>query len=190
MTTICLVRHGETDWNVAERLQGMTDIPLNDRGIRQAQACANYLKDAAWDVIVTSPLQRARKTADIINQSLQVPLTELDECKERSFGDAEGMTIEKKNQKYKDAPIPNQEDRATFRKRVLSGISKINQRYHGQKVLLVAHGAVIGTILREFTTSEMNAGHTKLLNACISNIAFHSNQWEVRNFNQVDHLSE
>ena len=61
-TNIILVRHGQTEYNVQERLQGQIDIPLNDNGIQQANALAEYLKDTKIDVVVTSPLQRANVT--------------------------------------------------------------------------------------------------------------------------------
>ena len=61
-TNIILVRHGQTEYNVQERLQGQIDIPLNDNGMQQANALAEYLKDAKIDVAITSPLQRANVT--------------------------------------------------------------------------------------------------------------------------------
>lgn len=63
-TSICLIRHGETDWNVLGKVQGRTDIPLNSTGIVQAEKCAELLKLSKWDVIITSPLKRAKETAE------------------------------------------------------------------------------------------------------------------------------
>lgn len=63
---ICLVRHGETDWNKVGKIQGHTDIELNENGIRQAYACAEYLNNAPFELIITSPLKRAKQTAEII----------------------------------------------------------------------------------------------------------------------------
>ena len=60
-STVCLVRHGETDWNLRGRLQGQEDIELNETGIYQATRCGLYLARESWDVILTSPLSRARK---------------------------------------------------------------------------------------------------------------------------------
>jgi len=61
LTTICLVRHGETDWNAAKRIQGRTDIPLNDTGKWQAEQTGLYLKDAHWDVVIPVHLQGQKK---------------------------------------------------------------------------------------------------------------------------------
>ena len=66
ITKICIVRHGETDWNAQGRLQGRTDIPLNENGKVQAMKCGEFLAQNNWDAVITSPLKRARETAEII----------------------------------------------------------------------------------------------------------------------------
>ncbi|WP_371931551.1 histidine phosphatase family protein [Bacillus sp. MMSF_3328] len=86
MTEICLVRHGQTDWNAEGRIQGRTDIELNEMGVRQAAACRDHLANENWDIIISSPLQRARQTAEIINQNIQKPLVLMEEFIEKSFG--------------------------------------------------------------------------------------------------------
>ena len=68
-TTLGLLRHGQTDWNVDFRLQGVTDIPLNETGLAQARAAAAVLRSGDWDVLLTSPLVRASKTAQIVAES-------------------------------------------------------------------------------------------------------------------------
>jgi uncharacterized phosphatase len=75
-------------------------------------------------------------------------------------------------------------------KRVLDGIEKINQLYRGKKVLLVAHGAVINTLLAQFSNGEIGSGKTKLVNACISNIELINDEWKIKDFNQIGHLSK
>lgn len=88
MTEICFIRHGETDWNTAGKLQGRTDVPLNNTGVKQAEACSKFLNHSEWDIIITSPLARAKKTAEIIQQQLTIPLIEMEAFIEISFGDA------------------------------------------------------------------------------------------------------
>ncbi|MBS4195970.1 histidine phosphatase family protein [Lederbergia citri] len=190
MTTICLIRHGETDWNDLGKLQGRTDIPLNSTGIHQAEECRDFLKNDHWDLIVTSPLQRAKRTAKIINEGLQIPLIEMEEFAERSFGDAEGMTREEIETKYPDRDIPNQEERSALNERVMAGIEKINRKYGNKKVLLVAHGGVINAILSILSDGEIGSGKTRLINACISNINFQEEKWLINDYNQVGHLSK
>ncbi|MCR2821257.1 histidine phosphatase family protein [Lederbergia panacisoli] len=190
MTTICLIRHGETDWNALGRLQGRTDIPLNSTGVRQAEECRNFLKNDQWDLIVTSPLQRAKRTAEIINEGLQVELVEMEEFVERSFGDAEGMTRQEIDSAYPNRDVPNQEERSALNKRVMAGLEKINRKYGDKKALLVAHGGVINAILSILSDGEIGSGKTRLINACISNINFKDKKWLISDFNQVGHLSK
>ncbi|WP_092506052.1 histidine phosphatase family protein [Virgibacillus subterraneus] len=189
MTTICLIRHGETDWNASQKLQGATDIPLNTTGILQAEECAAFLESSQWDVIITSPLTRAKQTAEIINEKLNIPFAEMAAFKEKSFGDAEGTTPQERLERFPDKIFPNQEDEQSFKERIITGIHEINQTYQGSMLLLVAHGAVINSILGTISNGEIGAGKTKLVNACISNIYFQEEKWNVRDFNQVSHLS-
>lgn len=106
MTAVCLVRHGETDWNLQQKCQGKTDIPLNTTGERQARETGEYVKDFSWDIIVTSPLKRAKRTAEIINEYLHLPIVEMDDFKERDYGDAEGMPLEERTKRYPDNIYP------------------------------------------------------------------------------------
>ena len=92
LTTFALVRHGQTDWNAERRLQGSTDIPLNDVGRGQARDAAAVLSPYEWDAIVSSPLSRAAETADLIAEGLGLTVSRrVPELTERSFGPAEGM---------------------------------------------------------------------------------------------------
>ena len=84
---IYLIRHGETDWNKTKRLQGVTDIPLNAYGIELAEKTAEGLKDVPFDRIYTSPLIRAKETAQIILGTRQIPLLEDPRIKEIGFGE-------------------------------------------------------------------------------------------------------
>jgi probable phosphoglycerate mutase len=90
---LLVVRHGETDWNVANRWQGQSDTPLNDHGRAQAHALAARLRGYALGGIVSSDLSRARETAEIIAAALDIPGVRLDVgLRERSFGCFEGLT--------------------------------------------------------------------------------------------------
>lgn len=88
-----IVRHGETDWNKERRVQGHTDIPLNDYGRHLARETAEGMKDLHIDLGYTSPLLRAKETAEIILGGRDVPLWEDERIKEVGFGDYEGMYI-------------------------------------------------------------------------------------------------
>jgi len=190
MTTICLVRHGETDWNVQGKIQGKTDIPLNAEGKKQAARCAHSLTNSDWDVIITSPLKRAKRTAELINETLQLPLIEMPEFEEKHFGDAEGMTYEERALTFPDRHYPNQEDNYLFAERLSSGLQIINERYQNKRVLLVSHGGVINALLGTLSNGEIGSGKTRLLNACFSHIQFDQTNWVIENYNQVSHLEK
>ena len=93
--TIYLIRHGETDWNRENRLQGREDIELNETGLLQSEACAAALRDVPADLILTSPLKRARATAEIISRAAGFTQVVVEQdLIERDFGSAVGRGAE------------------------------------------------------------------------------------------------
>jgi uncharacterized phosphatase len=93
--TLAFIRHGQTDWNLNNQLQGSSDIPLNETGRQQARDAVTTLEGVDWEVIVSSPLSRARETASIIAAGLDIELgPAFDELKERDYGQGEGATAE------------------------------------------------------------------------------------------------
>jgi len=87
------LRHGQTAWNVEGRFQGHADIPLNELGLAQAHDAARILARCPIDIIVASPLVRARKTAEVVSEQIGKPLLFDDELKERPFGAFEGLVV-------------------------------------------------------------------------------------------------
>src|SRR3954452_16520556 len=107
---LCLVRHGETDWNVSRQLQGQTDIPLNATGRLQAELSGIYLARWHWDALISSPLSRAADSAKIIADHLGLTHIELrDDLIEAGFGEAEGLTAEESALLWPDGDIPGRE---------------------------------------------------------------------------------
>ncbi len=98
---VYLIRHGETDWNSVRKLQGQTDIRLNDYGIELAKLTAEGLKDVDFDLIYSSPLIRAVETAEIIKGDRELEIHTDDRIKEINFGECEGIIIPRR----KDGPI-------------------------------------------------------------------------------------
>jgi probable phosphoglycerate mutase len=141
------LRHGETDWNVAVRAQGHTDIPLNARGLAQAEAARDRLAGIEIGTICTSPLGRAYETARIVNQRLKRPLVVIDDLKESGFGVMEGST---QGGWFKDwrngARFDGAETHDGFLARALSGINQALA--HPGPVLVVAHGGVYWAVQR------------------------------------------
>ena len=104
---IYLIRHGETDWNLEQRLQGAMDIPLNENGIELARETARGLRDVPFDVIYTSPLRRARQTAEIIRGDREIPLIEEPRIREICFGIYEGYCCGRDNYTIPDPAFRN-----------------------------------------------------------------------------------
>ncbi|KPN13166.1 phosphatase [Bacillus australimaris] len=190
MTKICLVRHGETDWNAAKRIQGRTDIPLNDTGKWQAEQAGLYLKDVHWDVVISSPLTRAKETAHLILKHVHAPLVIMDDFIERDFGDAEGMSLEERQKLFPDKQYPNMEPLETIQDRMLEGIEKVRAAYPDQRVLIVAHGAAIHALLTTLADEQMDLQNTRLVNACLNNVEWTDGTWKVRDYNVVSHLTQ
>ena len=152
---LLLVRHGQTDWNIARRFQGQSDIPLNEVGKKQAKALANRLLNQPFDFVYSSDLQRATETAKIICKSEWHPDLRL---REVNFGDWEGLTYNEIKEKhpdplsawendiYKNAP-PNGETLEQLSARVQSMLGELYAKRQDQTVLIVAHGGVLQTLI-------------------------------------------
>lgn len=151
---IYLVRHGETDWNQQKKVMGRADIPLNAQGIEQAQALASILSNQHFDVIYTSPLQRAKKTAEIIARHLRIPIIEHPGLLERNYGSLAGKNwqeIEKihrsdaqeldRLQQY-DYTAFNGERAGDVQKRVENFLAEIKLKNHIAP-LVICHGGII-----------------------------------------------
>lgn len=149
MTVFALVRHGETDWNRERRIQGSTDIPLNDTGREQARATGALLASRRWTALVASPLSRASETARIIGEHVALVEPELDpRLAERDYGQAEGLTGAEIDVKFPDgAEVPGRETREAVAVRAVAALHDLAARHPGEAVIVVAHGGVIRSVL-------------------------------------------
>ncbi|CAD5997901.1 histidine phosphatase family protein [Agreia sp. COWG] len=157
MTALTIVRHGETDWNLSRRIQGSTDIPLNDTGRAQAAHVAAQLAGETWHGIVTSPLSRARETARIIARVWGFPEPEVDDALvERAYGEAEGFEAQELAERFPGMQgVPSLETRSDVTRRVLPALERIARSHPDQRVLVVAHGGVIGALVRYVTEAAL-----------------------------------
>ena len=190
MTNIYFLRHGETDWNVMGRIQGRTDIQLNDNGVRQAKESSEFLSNLNIDCIITSPLKRAKDTAEIVREKLNVELIEMEEFIELSFGDAEGMTLVERLELYPDHIYPNQEEDESIKARFFKGLDTVHQKYNNKNVLIVSHGAFINAILYHYSNGEIGTGKIKLTNGGITSLKMSDDKVEILEYNQINHLSQ
>lgn len=158
MTRFFLVRHGETDWNKVRRIQGVSDIPLNDTGRDQAHAVAEILAAHSFDVIVSSPLSRARDTASIIAKRLGMPGPEIvDGLIERNYGDAEGSNGQDLDHLYPPGTeIPGREPREAVTARALQALRELADQHPDSDVIAVAHGGVIRSVVEHVAPGQHN----------------------------------
>ena len=153
MTLISLVRHGQTDWNLAKRIQGSSDIPLNATGREQAEATGRALAGGRFDAIYASPLSRALDTARIIagHVGLGAPRP-LAAVAERQYGEAEGLTGAEILERWPEGtPVPGRETRDEVVERALPALLELGDRHPGEQVIVVSHGGVISSLVRHVT---------------------------------------
>jgi broad specificity phosphatase PhoE len=150
-TTIVVVRHGETDWNRDRRVQGQSDIPLNEVGRRQARALSTELDGRAFAAVYSSDLLRARETATILAAPRSLPVVTLAALREKHFGSWEGLTDAEVLERFPHAaegPWGDGETSATMSCRVVQAVSEIAAAHVGDGVLVVTHGGPIRALLR------------------------------------------
>lgn len=149
MTVFALVRHGETDWNRERRIQGTTDIPLNDTGREQARATGALLATRRWTALVASPLSRAAETARIIGEQTGLGEPEIESrFSERDYGEVEGLTGAEIDARFPDGvDVPRRETRESVQARAVQALHDLAERHPGESVVVVAHGGVIRAVL-------------------------------------------
>lgn len=183
--TIYLVRHGETDWNIKGIVQGQSDVPLNDAGIKQAKELAGRLKKIYFDVIYSSDLLRAKRTAEIIAKEKKLAVLTTKVLRERDFGDFEGKKAdfilawrkalkkgikslsdsEKKFLKNKNNQIESDE---SLMARFIPFLREMAVAYPGKNILIVTHGSILRTFLIHlgFFNNEEESYRYRLNNGC------------------------
>lgn len=180
---ITLIRHGLTEYNHTHRVQGFIDIPLNDIGIHQAEIARDHLKDDNFDVLYSSPLSRALRTGQIINEYHHLDIHTLDELKEQNFNEIEGMFISDVIEKYPDGNVPSVESFESLTERVKKALEYIYETEgQGTRVLLTAHSRTIKAILKLFDDS-VDIKLTEISNCSISRIELDDNGGKVLEIN-------
>jgi uncharacterized phosphatase len=149
MTSLYLVRHGETNWNAERRIQGSTDIPLNDMGRAQARATGRLLARREWDAIFASPLSRAFETASIIATELGMAAPDtVDAIVERNYGEAEGLNWQQIDELFPgDMPVPGRESHESVAARAVPALIDLARSHPAQALIVVSHGGVIRSVL-------------------------------------------
>ena len=165
---IFLLRHGETDWNQAGRLQGHMDIPLNQNGRLQISHAAQILADLYPDIdlVISSPLSRARESAEIVSDRLAYERTDIivePLLVERCFGEGEGLTIAERKEKYPDDIYPGLESLNDLLKRARSVFERIVLSFADKEnILVAAHGAILYAMVTAITDGQIAYGGEKV----------------------------
>lgn len=172
-TTFALVRHGQTDWNAAGRIQGATDVPLNDIGRGQATEAVGPLSQHEWDFVVASPLSRAVETADIIADDLKLEvIRHLPGLVERNYGPAEGLSAGPKLDALRVdgsyGSFRGAEAEESVSGRGLGALLKLAEDYPGARVIVVCHG----TLIRLSLGAALERDIPPITNAAMSIVAY------------------
>lgn len=181
-TRVLLVRHGETDWNVALRLQGHTDIVLNARGRAQAQRLRQALAGETLDAVYSSDLQRAWATAQAIAEATGAPLHPETALRERGFGCFEGLTLAEIEARWPEAARrwrtrdpgfgpDGGEVLQDFFTRCVTAAQRLAARHAGGSIALVAHGGVLDSLYRAATRVALDAPRSwRMANASLNRL--------------------
>lgn len=178
--TFAFIRHGQTDWNRDLRMQGATDIPLNDTGRGQAAEALAVLGGTDWHAVVSSPLSRARETAQIIAEGLGIELgPSYPNLVERNYGQAEGRTPDERQELWPDKAYPGMETLDSVVSRGMSAIEDISTEYGDANVLVVCHGTLIHYTLQEIAGRTFDI----IRNASVSEFERVDSGWRVLTVN-------
>lgn len=198
---VYLVRHGQTDWNATHRLQGLSNIPLNANGIETARMTGEKLAHISFTKAISSPLDRAYQTCQLILSSKTIPIETNSDLRELSFGDYEGLSIYGSHKNIPDDTFydtffhhpehyktpPNGESLRELRLRAKHFLETLQKKseWEDETILITAHGAILCAILAEIHQYDManfwGKGLLKNCSVTILNIQKSSIQIQVEN---------
>ncbi|NPD90438.1 MAG: histidine phosphatase family protein [Asgard group archaeon] len=199
---IYLVRHGETEYNRKKLLMGQKDIPLNEKGVKQAEKLAKYMKNKVLTAIYSSDLSRAFKTAEIIAEEVDLPVIRVQEFKEHSLGNLDGTewTEEMEIMTREEFEVwmydEGAEDMDEFYNRVWKKFLEIVENHpKDENLLLVMHGGCTRVIIKQIlnATEDLFASLSQY-NACINIIKYNEKRvrfkFIIEKINECHHLEE
>src|SRR5512143_2938049 len=200
MTIMLLVRHGRSVWNAAGRIQGQIDIELDEVGRQQAERIADRLECEPIAAIYSSPLLRARSTAETIAARFNRPVTPDARLMEYDFGAISGMTWDEVAETHPDlanrwledpwaVPVGGSEGRVKFAARVMSAMQDICTRHPAEHVAVVAHGGTFGVYLTAMLGLDLNRRHPfHLGNTSLSRVELREGVGHIHGLNSARHV--
>jgi probable phosphoglycerate mutase len=201
-TRLLLIRHGETDWNRSQRIQGQIDIALNDTGVHQAQRLAQALADEPIAAIYASDLDRAQATAQAVAQVAGVSLRTDARLRERHYGAFQGLTYEEIVQQWPQQAQAWRERDPAFApdggesllglcERVMPALHAVASRHPGEQIVWVTHGGVIDVLYRAATGQDLRTHRTwDLGNTAINRLLWSRQSLALVGWGDTAHLTE
>ena len=203
-TTLMVVRHGETVWNLQQRFQGHGDSPLTERGRSEVRALGKRLKSVAIDMLISSDLGRAVETATLIAEHTGHDITTESRLRERHYGAMEGLTIKEIEARHPrafeklvagdpDEVIPGGESHRQLYDRNIHFLQEFLSKSAGATALLVVHGGVLDSFLR--FVAQLPLDHPRCftadnasLNIFSHGLYFRGHRWVVKTWGDLSHL--
>ncbi|HQR04920.1 MAG: histidine phosphatase family protein [Proteobacteria bacterium] len=201
-TRFCIVRHGETAWNAARRMQGHLDIPLNATGHAQARAVARHLAGEAFDAVLSSDLARAMATATPVARALGIEARPEPRLRERHYGVMQGLTHDEVMMHFPaDGPRIRMRDPAydfrggetlpDFAGRITAVVDEAARAHPGGRVLLVCHGGVLDVFYRKALGRGLSGPRDfPIPNAGINRLEVAGGRWRLVEWAYCGHLEE
>lgn len=204
MTTLYLIRHGQTDNNHSACYNGCrSDQPLNERGLRQAAALTRAFSEHLPDVIYASPLRRAIMTAEGVRGDRDMPITTVYDLREMDMGDLDGVTFAEVREKHpelwhhwRDEPeklqMPNGESYYDVQNRAAAAISQIVRENRGKRIAVVAHSVLIRLAVAKFLGFSVRIPHRALylVNASYHTLSIEDDgHFTIPAFRRTDHFT-
>jgi probable phosphoglycerate mutase len=190
-TRICIIRHGETDWNVEKRIQGHTDVPLNETGRAQAMAMAFNAAHQRFQAIYSSDLARTVETAKLLAQREEQDVKLLPQLRERHYGVFQGITAEEGAARYPAAyahyvardlnyDFETGESLLGFAERVREGIDWLVRHHSGQTIAAVSHSGLLDVVYRRATGRPLHTPRDfKIPNCALNWFHFDGQGWHL-----------
>ncbi|HSH06368.1 MAG TPA: histidine phosphatase family protein [Burkholderiales bacterium] len=200
VTTLILVRHGETAWNAEGRVQGQTDVPLNDVGRAQAAALVPVLAAEGFSALYSSDLLRVRETAQPTARALGLEVRLEAGLRERHYGMFETLTYVECRERFPDEferfrekelsfDFGSGESLQAFHERALASAGAIAARHAGETVLVFTHGGVLEMLYREATARGLRSTRDfEIPNAAINRFEYLAGRWQLRAWAERAHL--
>jgi broad specificity phosphatase PhoE len=200
MTRLFLVRHGQSEWNAAWRIQGQIDIQLDETGCQQAQLIADRLADEPVAAVYSSPLLRAKSTAEAIADRFHLQVQLDPRLMEYDFGVISGSTWHDVVENHPEfasrwledpwaVPVAGSEGRVNFAARVMSAVQDILVQHPAEQVAVVAHGGTFGVYLTAMLGLDLNRRHPfHFGNTSLSLVEVRDDTFHIHYLNNTCHL--